>query len=182
MFSGLLDLVTGLRQSFGPLTTLLLVFCALAGVILVVSGIRAAALRADLGPSRPGGWAGPIASIIAGLSLVSFSTVITTLSATVFRYHIPGDVQAAAIFTYAPELVSTFAGGTPERTLIAVIMLFQFLGLLAVARGVFILRECMQGHSQKTFGAGITHMIGGVLAYNLPRVAAALENLSRGGA
>jgi hypothetical protein len=69
-------------------------------------------------------------------------------------------------------------GGASEHVhaVISAIIAFSIiLGWISLARGLFIVRGVAEGNSQASMMAGITHLIGGVLAINLGSVINAVQ-------
>ena len=63
--------------------------------------------------------------------------------------------------------VSVF-GSTPFATAIAAALtFFQLIGILAFVRGLYIVKNAVEGTGQATMAQGFTHIIGGVLAINI---------------
>lgn len=176
MNDSLEQLVRAVSAATGPLSTLLSIFTALAGATFIAIGLFALQKRSELG-RQGGSWAGPASWMICGVILWAFPASLRVISASIFS---AGDVPAAqAIFSWAPNTVATLSDGVARETLEAIIRVLQFFGLLAVIRGVFIVNASMQPSmgGQRTFGAGLTHIIGGILAVQIPRVAGVIENL-----
>lgn len=169
-------LIAAVADATGPLSWLIVGFAALAGCICMAVGLAAVARRAETGASG-GSWAGPLAWMVTGLLLWSFPTVVETLSASLFR---AGDVPPAhAIFSWAPNVVSTFADGVASDTLVAIVRVLQLFGLIAIVRGILICNAAMQPAmgASRSLGAGLTHVVGGVLAVQLPRVADVIDTM-----
>lgn len=57
----------------------------------------------------------------------------------------------------------------------AAIIFFQLVGLIAFLRGWVIVKQSVEGTSQATVGQGLTHVIGGAIAVNMPMFLMAAE-------
>ncbi len=146
----------------------------LTGAAAVVIGVNAAGRRADQGPGQ-GGWAGPIAWMLSGFALLSIPKLVDSLTATM----IPGQWTHATsqIFSTAPNLMAAFDGAAAAETIVGILRIIQFIGFLAVFRGILLLNAAAQPAQRATVGAGMTHLAGGALAVNISAVLGILDGL-----
>lgn len=146
----------------------------LTGAVAVVIGVNAASRRAEQGPGQ-GGWAGPIAWMITGFALLSIPELVDRLTAT----FIPDQWTHATslIFSTAPNLMAAFDGAAASETIVGILRIIQFIGFLAIFRGILLLNAAAQPAQRATIGAGITHLAGGALAVNISPVLGILDNL-----
>ena len=148
------------------------------GVVLGIVALRALARRSEMGPNG-GSWGSPVATLIIASIFVSIPAFWQALTATFF-----GDgtavPDAAAIFGYAPATLGMFEEGSPGRQLITgIVAIVQFIGLIAVIRGLLMLNKAAQGGGggQSTFGPGVTFVIAGIMAINFPIFVGVFESL-----
>ncbi len=136
----------------------------ICGIVFMVIGLRRAALRAEMGPGQ-GSWAGPISWLLAGIVLIALPRFLTVLSQSVFAD--PLQREVGDILALAPDMVSFFQEDMSLQTIQGILRVVQLIGLIAVVRGIFILNSAVQPGTQAGIGAGITHLIGGIFAYNV---------------
>lgn len=144
------------------------------GALLVVNSVRLAGRRAELGPSG-GSWLKPLASLASGAALAAFPGFVSVLLATFFE---SGDVDAPeSVFAYSGRLLSAVDGDFLRRPLASAIALIQFVGFVAVGRGVWFLNASSSPGGQRMFGPGCTFVIAGALAVNFPSFFGLLSEL-----
>ena len=146
----------------------------LTGAAMVVISVNAAGKRADRGPGQDG-WTGPIAWLLSGIALLALPKLINRLTASL----IPGQWTevTSSIFATAPTLMSAFDGAAAEETIVGILRIIQFVGLLGIFRGILLLNAAAQPARRATVGAGMTHLAGGALAVNIGPVINILDNL-----
>lgn len=161
----------------GPLQYITSIFCYLAGIIIIIIAVRRLMDSTDKGIRGPLGM-GTFAMLALGGILLSFNTLLGTVSATIF----PSlgttagviSIYQNASLTYAPGVGS--AGITSINSVLTSVLAFSFLlGMFSVLRGLFILKDVADG-GQASIMAGITHVIGGGMAINLGSLIGAVQN------
>ena len=162
--NGLLRILARLQVFAVEFELLIFGLCTLFGIVFIVVGLRAATLRSELGPAR-GGWAGPISWVLCGVVFLGMPRFLGVLSQSVFSRS--DQVGAHQILAYAPDMVDVFAREHSLATIEGIIQVVQVIGLIGVVRGIFLLNNALQPAGQGGLGAGITHLIGGILAYNI---------------
>ncbi len=154
------------------LEALFYAICFLCGVAMVMIGLFRMTQRAGMAANAT--WRGAIATIFAGAVIVAFPALIGVLNATFW-----GDANtmpADRIFSYAPSLLKPVQGHA-RKVVESIVLLVQFLGLIAVFRGIVLLNEHVQAGTTSRLGPGITFVLAGALAVNLPRFAELLDDL-----
>ncbi len=164
-----LDAMLGalMNDAFIPITVLVNWFCLGAGFILIFIGISRLMKSAQEGARGPGG-IGTIMTFITGGALAAFSPMISSLSASLFTDEL--SLSATGIQTGNEGTFQYTAGldiARAETVLDAIILFVALLGIISIARGIFIMRGVAEGSSQASAMAGVTHLIGGALAVNL---------------
>jgi hypothetical protein len=62
--------------------------------------------------------------------------------------------------------------------IIGITLIVQFVGVIAIARGLYLLNMSAQSaQGPKTFGPGLTFVIAGAMATNFPIFVGVMENL-----
>ena len=170
----IVELIARLEVYLGQFFTLVVVIAQATGFVAVVIGVRSAGRRAEQGTGG-GGWAGPISWIFSGIFLLSLPYTLSVLSRSVIR---DGWSQVSAeIFTTAPDLLDALDGDVAEATVVGILRIVQFLGVIAIFRGILLLNASCQPGQQPTVGAGLTFIAGGTLALNIGSVLGALNEL-----
>jgi len=97
---------------------------------------------------------GPIIQIIVGACLVQLPVLVDVMMTTVF----------------ATDSPLTFDGGenvNVDQLVNTIILIVQFVGCVALVRGLFLLNKVGSGQAQQgTFGKSIIHILGGTLCIN----------------
>jgi len=164
--AGLDVMITNLMtNTFGPMVTLIGWFGVMAGFLLIFIAIGRLMKSAQDGPRGPGG-VGTIMTFITGGALLSFSPMVSSLTATVLGT----TIETATFGELGSDITAGMgdvAEGRAEAVISAIIMFVMLLGMISIMRGIFIMRGVAEGNSQASSMAGITHLIGGALAVNL---------------
>ena len=161
---GLLVVIARLQQYVSQFELLVFGISLICGIVFLMIGLRRATLRAEMGPGQ-GSWAGSISWLLAGVVLIALPQFLAVLSQTVFASPVQHDVTN--ITALAPELVSFFQRDLSLQTIEGILRVVQLIGLIAVVRGIFILNSAFQPGSNAGMGAGITHLVGGIAAFNI---------------
>ncbi len=164
-----------LQQFLGQFWLLLTALAYLCGAAAIAIGVNAAGKRADQGPGQ-GGWAGPIAWMASGAALMAMPALLNALSNSLIGSN--WDSVGPEIFSTAPNLLEAFDGHATQETIIGILRIVQFLGGIAIFRGVILLNAAAQPGQQQGLGAGLTHVIGGALALNIGDVLRLLNDLA----
>ncbi len=154
--------------------------CFVLGIVLVLIGSRlmlvTAEERAHAHHRRHGYWQG-ITYIVFGLLIISLDLTLSAWIASLYGASNTTASAASEIMAYAPEMLSPVAGAPGEAILIALVRVAQFIGLLAVVRGLFLCVKSADMPAQGLMGKGFIHMIAGIMAVDLPRTVGLFENL-----
>ncbi len=164
LLQGILRVLSRLQIYVSQFELLVVGISLISGIIFMFIGLRRASLRAEMGPGQ-GSWASPISWLLSGIVLVALPRFLSVLSQSVFADPLQRDV--GDILALAPDMVSFFQEDMSLQTIQGILRVVQLIGLIAVVRGIFILNSAIQPGSQAGIGAGITHLIGGILAYNV---------------
>lgn len=146
------------------------------GVIMVLMSIRKASRRQELGTTA-GSWSEPLWMFVIGVMFVALPALIRALSLSLFG-GTPTDGQS--IFQYADSTLGAVDSGEARTIIIGIVYIVQFVGLVAVMRGLYMLNLSAQGASSggpRTFGPGFTFLIAGAAALNFPIFVGMMESL-----
>ena len=175
------NLVDAISPGGGGLTSLLYVMSWLIGLIFVIMAIRMAARNSEQSRGvfgQPGANTSGVAwSFVIGIAFIALPGLLQSLTETFFAQETP---DASAIFSYTPSTIGMLESGSPARTIIiGITTIVQFVGVVAVMRGLLLLRATALGGGQGPghFGAGLTFVIAGVMAVNFPLFAGMIELL-----
>jgi uncharacterized membrane protein HdeD (DUF308 family) len=104
---------------------------------------------------------GPLIGMAMGATLLFLPSTINTLLMTVYGSH--------AITGYA--IPDGIPSAWPSAWVLGrdlIVVFIQFIGLVAIVRGLFHLHKSANGQSQQNgFAKGVVHLIGGVLSMNI---------------
>lgn len=175
----ILKLIDGVVLQIPSFHLLLGALALFVGAFLIISAIRDAGRHDEAGTQ--GGWAPPLVKLIIGILLFSFPQVIVTLTGTIFATN--EIAQPSQVFSMAPDASSPFhEDHISGKVIVAILYIVQFVGLIAVFRGLLLINANFASvGSRPSLGSGITHLIGGIAAVNMPIVVALFENLAKGG-
>jgi hypothetical protein len=145
------------------------------GVVFAIKGLMGAAKRQEMGAGQ-GSWGGPLMMFTTGVLFIAFPGVMNTLSQTFFAMSSPP--SADSIFSYAPATIGILDGAEAQSLIIGITLIVQFVGVIAIARGLYLLNMSAQSaQGPKTFGPGLTFVIAGAMATNFPIFVGVMENL-----
>lgn len=141
----------------GPfLDNLLPFFAYVAGIILMLVGLKRLALANGDGPQAPGGL-GTIGTFLVGAGLMAFGYIMYTFQMSIF-----GTDEL-----FANQVVNSNSPLTERagRTLWGVFIFLRIVGYISVLRGLFMLRGYAEGANVSLMAVG-THMVAGSLLAN----------------
>lgn len=147
----------------------------LTGVLFIISALRSAMRRSEMGPSQ-GTWMVPLAKFITGAAFIAFPSTVGAFLASFWGS--PTAASPDAIFALAPSMTAAMDEGNGRIILTSITMIVQFVGLIGFARGLYLMNASASGTGQaKTFGPGLTFLIASTLAVNFPMFIGAIELL-----
>ena len=163
----------------GPFWILFTIISWFIGVLILIAAIRKASQRSELGQSA-GSWSTPVWNFIIAIMFLALPSFITAISITFFGVT-PDDPDR--IFEYSPGVLGAIEESAGRSIITAIVYVIQFVGLIAVMRGLYMLNLSAQGQSQggpRTFGPGMTFVIAGAVALNFPIFVGMMETLISG--
>ncbi len=177
MVADLLVIISNVAAATVALESLLRAIFFLMGLALVVQSLRVAARRSELGP-QSGTWIKPVMGFVTGIAFLGFSSTLSVILGTLFG---AGEVVAAEdIFAYGRLLLDPLDASGSREAVAAIVLIIQFIGFLAVARGLLFLNYAASPGGPSTLGPGFTFLVAGALAVNFPVFARALASLANG--
>lgn len=171
----LLQIIENLVNDIPALTILFSAVCYLIGFVMTIQAITKAQKRQEMG-ANSGSWNSPITTFIIASMFLGLPGLISILNVTLFA----ADVQSpSSIFAYADSTIGMLEEEAARTMITGLVTIVQFLGLIAVARGLFLLNQSAQGPGggPKTFGPGLTFIISGICATNFPIFVGIMESL-----
>jgi|GEM_PF-6003073 len=147
------------------------------GVALVIASIRAFKAKGENPRGNEGGLLSPMTTFIMGVCFISLPGFMRVATYSLFGMETP---NASAIFEYAPQTVGMFEDGSAAREMITgITAIVMFGGAIAIMRGFLLLNAWAKsnGQDRKSWGAGLTHAIAGVLCVNAPLTVSAFEKM-----
>ena len=115
---------------------------------------------------------------LTGIAFLGFSSTLSVLLGTLFG---SGEVVAAEeVFAYGGLLLDPLAASGSREAVAGIVLIIQFIGILAVARGLLIMNQAATPGGQRVLGPGFTFLVAGALAVNFPVFAGALAKLFTG--
>lgn len=159
--NGAAAIFVGLAPSLPSLFTLVKSFCIVLGSgMLLHSILRLKNLnnRQNQSEFRP-----ILVEIFAAVALINLNLVIATGSETLFGV---GFKEMAPLSNH----VQTGGGWVVMRAqsiTFAILSFIQFVGYIAVAKGIAEINNHSKGKSNTSLGKGLTHVVGGIFACNI---------------
>jgi hypothetical protein len=170
----LLQIIANIVAILDPLQGLVSGICFLIGFLMTMSALKQAQRRQEMGPGQ-GGWNAPIATFITAAMFLSLPTLLNVLNVSIFG---ATSQSASSVFSYADSTIGAITEDAAVEMITGLVLIIQFMGVIAVARGIFLLNQSAQGgQGPKTFGPGFTFIIAGVAATNFPLFVGLMESL-----
>ena len=142
------------------------------GAVMIIQALRLAVRRAEAG-SQSVSLVKILVNCIIGVALLAFPHTVAALVATIFGS--PTLSDASSLFAFGGAMLDPLQGSRPAIE--AIVVLIQFIGFIAIARGLLFLSSAASPGGPKTFGPGFTFLISGALAVNFPAFFGILTNL-----
>ena len=172
-FVAFLSRVEALIPPFG---NLVVAFAFIAGIVLIMRGILLAG-RAGEGLSslgRTGGWT-ILGHFTVGALLIALPGTIESSVATLFGSN--EIKEPSMIFAYAPEMLEPASNEAARKSIVSLLTVVQFIGLVGLVRGLFLLNQAPSHPGQGLVGRGTTHLVGGAFAMNIVMFVSLVEHV-----
>lgn len=148
-------MLQNIQAQLGPLNKLVSGFAYVSGYALIIKALyklksfgdmRSMAAHAEVH--------GAMIELVIGAALIYAPSVVQILNTTLSGSDAP--LQYTTTNNSFGEMAAT------------IVAIVQFIGVVAVIRGLFIFHKLGSGqHQQATFGKGLAHLLGGTLAFNI---------------
>ena len=170
----LLQIIRNIVAVMGDLEGLLSGICFLMGFIMTIKALRMAQRRQEMGPGQ-GTWGSPLSTFIIAALFLGLPTFLDILNVSLFGVE---SQSASSIFSYAESTVGAIEGEAARDMISGIVLIIQFVGVIAVCRGLYLLNQSAQGgQGPQTFGPGFTFVIAGICATNFPIAVGIFESL-----
>ncbi len=154
---------------YGPMTTLLAVFCYIAGIVLLFVGINRMMNTAQDAHAAPAG-IGTVATFLVVGVLFSMGSMMGAINTSLF-----GEGAVSTYAVVSDSVISDAQDKEKIATVIESLMAFiMIVGYIAFIRGWLVLRSFADG-GQVQLVQALTFIIGGALAINLGALVNALQ-------
>lgn len=150
-------LFVNLSQSFTGIWYLVTAVAYVLGFLFVAKGVYALKVYGEMRTmtSNAGSFKTPATFMIVGAALIYLPNTVHTFMQSTFGYASPLDLTGAG-------------GGVNQIATQAIFGFIQLVGVIAFIRGWIHIARAGDQHSQPgSFGRGLTHIIGGLLAINI---------------
>jgi hypothetical protein len=161
----------------GPLTTLVMAFSVVIGVLMVATSVMDGA-KMSSNPSQQVTFGGLIVKFFVGIAMVNIFWITETIGAS---FGLPSN--SSATFTEITKTAEDMsrravaANDVGVRFIATMDLVFLALipfGIIAFVRGLLIIKDFAQQNRQASVGAGATHLIGGIALVNAKVVSCAV--------
>lgn len=154
------EMLTNLQSALSNWWTPMMVIFYLVGFFVVMGSIVALVKSSKGGHSGQGGYSFSVVGIIIGSIIASLPTWLNTLSYTLFNQ--PSSSSLVDVGKFAGS------GNGPEvaAALAVFFGVVQLVGLYGSVKGLLLFRDSFENREKR--GPAFTHIIGGIIALNLP--------------
>lgn len=170
----LLQIIQNIVSYLGSFMALFSGVCFLIGFAMTIKALKLAQKRQEQG-AHGGTWGSPLSNFIVAGMFLGLPTFIDILNVTLFA---TTAAPAEGIFVYADSTIGHLKATAAADMLTGLVRIIQFMGLIAVARGLYLLNQSAQGsQGPNTFGPGLTFVITGVISTNFPIFVGIMEKV-----
>ena len=162
-------MVNLVRDVDGPLRLVISALCYILAFCFFVSGCLRLVKAGEDKFHAPSGW-GTALSFVTAVVLVSLPGWIGAFSESLFGTTRPA---VSAVLGYGS---GSDAGARYDVLLAAVFTVVNLVGLIALLRGVVMMRAAADGRPGATAGRSAAHILGGLMAWHIVAVIEALQN------
>lgn len=151
------EMLQSLANSMGSVSQLGMVFSYLTGLTMIIGALYKLRTYGDFRVMMMQGvdLKGPFGSIVFGTLLVWLPSALEMTSATLWGVGEP--------IGYDP-----LGGSVYDEGIAVALSIVEFIGLIAFIRGIIIMGRVGQQSGQPgTLAKGLTHIVGGILAYHI---------------
>lgn len=171
------DLLQIIKNIVSYLDSFIILFsgiCFLIGFVLTLKALKGAQKRQEQG-GHGGPWTSPLSNFIVAGMFLGLPTLINVLNVTLFA---ATPSAAESIFLLADSTIGRLEEQAAREMITGLVRIIQFMGLIAVARGLYLLNQSAQGNQgPSTFGPGFTFVVAGICATNFPIFVGIMEKV-----
>ena len=157
-----IDAIAGYVSAFeGLLKAVLYVI----GIAMIIQSLRLAARRSESGAqTAPSGRI--VSGFLTGTALLAFPATVSVLLSSLFGTG--NTASPEMIFALDGGLLDPLSAPGARNSVSALVMIIQFVGFIAIARGLLLLNLAARPDGPRSLGPGFTFLIAGALAVNFP--------------
>lgn len=146
-----------------PMTTLVSAIAIVVGLTYIFKGLSASTkIGTDPRAAAP---TTIIVNLVIGALLISVGTSLDMMVSTLFGGNVVTMKEFAGI-NWSKMDASATTTEAADKTVKAILMFIQIIGMIAFVRGWLVLKKAAEG-GQATVAQGLTHLIGGAMAVNI---------------
>lgn len=164
-----MDDLLALAQRIGDASTsyggLLMTICYVLGTTLVIQSFMKAKKISERGGQPGNEVSGVFSRLLAGVVIFGLPALVGSISMTVFGDGASSDPNS--IFSLSPTAGGIFTDDSAKKALVAVLTFVQVMGVTGIVRGVMKLNKAVEEPGRENVGMGVTHILGGIAAWNI---------------
>jgi intracellular multiplication protein IcmC len=155
-FNDIAGMILHLGGSLDGISTLIAAITYILGIVLIAKGIFKLRMMADHRSQmmQPMELGGPLVSIIIGGMLVWSNTLLDSVTISLWGTASPLD--------YSPNFTGDF-----QQVWDVILKIMKIVGFIAFVRGWYYLTRLGSQGQPGMIGKGLTHIVGGTLAYHM---------------
>ena len=158
MYQDLMQIILNFGASLEDIANLVASVSYIIGVIFMMIGVKklhnSNDQRAQIHPMELGG---PLMNIITGVALIWWPVMLDALTASLWGTANP--------IGYDPNIDAQY-----KEVWTVILNVMKIVGLIAFIRGWYCLTKAGEQGAQGMVGKGLTHIVGGVLAFHMDAV------------
>lgn len=156
-------IVQFISNIYEPMTTMISGFVYLGAIMFLMSGIYRLTKTAQEGPRGPSGL-GTIMTFLVSGALFAYGDMVGSFADSLF-----GGAETHMTSSISSNVISNSADAQKVESVVNALMAFiMIVGMIAFARGLFVLKAFADGHHQNaSLAQALTFLFGGSLAINL---------------
>lgn len=146
-----------------PIRIVLSVLCFIMGLTFIFRGLlRGSKIGSDPRAAAP---QGIIVNLLVGGVLTTIGTMIPVMTETLLGTGT--DNSFAGIIKWSTFVGTGVDTAMADKTVAAILRFIQIIGIIGFIRGWLIIKSSVEGSGQATIAQGLTHIIGGTMAFNI---------------
>jgi hypothetical protein len=158
MYQDLMQIILNFGASLEDIANLIASLSYVIGVIFMMVGVKKLHASNDQRTStNPMEMGGPIMKIVTGVALIWWPVMLDALTASLWGTTSP--------IGYDPNVDAEY-----KEVWHVILNVMKIVGLIAFIRGWYCLTKAGEQGAQGMVGKGLTHIVGGVLAFHMDAV------------